>query len=416
MNRAGAAAEVLRQSRALRAALGRFRTRGEWLAHPEGATLATAASHLLAPVRRWEAEPTPAAPPAAVHTQRAHSTHPYTSGAAYAERDWMHVVHWNILHGDRYERVRAALRDEPALAGADLVTLNEVDLGLARSGNRDVAFDLARDLGLHAVWAALYLELEGGHETRPELAAAPQAESMLGLALLSRFPLGAAQRVELLTPADLLFDYERKVGSFIALVVEVLRPGAPLHVVVTHLDVHSSPDARQAQMRTALAALPPGPALLAGDLNTTTLARGSWVRSARALAVLAFSPPSTLRRRLLRPESPPGRPREPLFTALERAGFTWAPFNDAQPSLDPRLEDVHEFRRLPSPLRLPVRRLLRHVERRSHHRLDWIAARGFDPAPERPPCTLPHLMRGTDPPSDHAPIACGLRLRGAPRA
>ena len=386
--------DVLEESRALRAALARFRTRREWLAHPAGAALAARVAQLLAPVRSWVAAPPP--PPAA--------------------RDWIHLVHWNILHGDRYDAVLAALQREPALARADLITLNELDLGLARTGNRDVGFDLARALGLHAAWAALYLELEGGYDSRPEVAGAPQAQSLLGLALLSRFPLGTVRRIELATPADLLFDYERKVGAYVALVVEVLRPGAPFHVIVTHLDVHSSPAVRRAQMQTVLAALPAGPAILAGDLNTTTFARGTWALSARILTVLALSPPSALRLRLLHPNLPAGQPREPLFTDLERDGFDVAPFNDSTASLDPRLEDVHEFRRLPAGLRLPARAVLRHVARRSHHRLDWIAARGFVAAPECPPCTLPHLMRGPESVSDHAAIACGVRLKASPPA
>ena len=392
---------ILQESGALREALGKFRTRREWLASREGAELAARLARFMAPVRRHA--------PAA--------TAPLGRGPG---RDWIHSVHWNILHGGRYAGIVASLRREPALARADVLALNEVDLGLARSANRDVARDLAADLGLHAVWAATFLELEGGFGTPPELARAPQRESLMGSALLSRFPLGEARRIVLETPEDLLFDRERKAGSFIALVVEVLWPGSPFHVLVTHLDVHGTPERRERQMQAALDALPRGAALVSGDLNTTTFARGTWGRSASALAVLALAPPAYLRGRLLRPHGPAGKPREPLFTVLARAGFEHAPFNDGGPTLDLRLEDVHELQSLPAPVRRLGRGLLRHVERRTHHRLDWIAARGFEPAPERAPFTLMHLARGAEAVSDHAAIGCGVRLArtshvGAPR-
>jgi endonuclease/exonuclease/phosphatase family metal-dependent hydrolase len=397
---------ILQESRALRDGIGRFPTRRQWLAHPDGPQLAARVTALLTPVwRRARMVPADASPE--------------------PERDWVHVVHWNILHGNRYAAVLEAVRHEPALAGADLVSLNEVDVGLARSGNRNVAFDLAEAPDLHLVWAPLYLELDGsgdstavGDALRP--AAAPgrdatpmagveDAESLFGLALLSRFPLGAARRVELQTPADLLFDRERKVGHFVALVVEVQHPEEPFHVVVTHLDVHGTPAFRRVQMQTVLQAVPPSPVLLCGDLNTTTFERGNWLRSARALGTLALATPGRLDRRLLRPQDPAPEPREPLFGELERAGFDFERLNDNRPSLDLRLADVHEFRVLPSIARRLGTRVLRHVERRSHHRLDWIAARGFERASARPPFTLPHLMRGPESASDHAPIGCGIR-------
>ena len=179
-------------SHALQEALGRFHTRREWLASPQGAALGKRLAAHLDRVRTWDPGSTAAAPPV---------------------RDWVHVVHWNILHGKSYDAVRAALRDEPALAGADLVSLNEVDLGLARSGNRDVAFDLARELGLHAAWTPLFLELEAGYRTPPAVAAQAQGESFFGLGLLSRWPLRSVRRFALHTPADLLFDRERKAGT-----------------------------------------------------------------------------------------------------------------------------------------------------------------------------------------------------------
>jgi len=381
---------LVRESLALRRGIGRFASHREWLAAPEGPALTARVQRFLAPVRRFSSPVAPSGPAAGLR-----------------------VVHWNVLHGNRYDGLRAALRDEPALAGADLLSLNEVDLGLARSGNRDVAFDLARELGMHAAWAALFLELEGGSDTPREIATQEQAEALFGLALLSRFPLGAAARVELESGSAFLFDTERKVGGLVALVVEVLRPGAPFHAVVTHLDVHRGPAVRALQMQAILAHLPPGPALLCGDLNTTSFTRGNALRAAGVLGVLALWPPGRLRQRLLQPYLPRGRPREPLFTVLSQAGLAVEGFNTTTESLDLHLQDVREYQSLAPGVRRLGQGLLRHAERRGRHRLDWIAARGFEPAPEHPPFALPHLMRGEAALSDHAPIGCGLRGGGS---
>ncbi len=385
--------EVKSESVALRRALGRFATQRDWDAAPEGGALAARVRRLLAPVRRLHAD---------------------TTSPVSPQRDWVHVVHWNILHGNRYDSIRDALCEEPGLAGADLLSLNEVDLGLARSGNRDVAFDLARALGMHAAWTALFLELDGGSDTARHVAMQEQAESLFGLALLSRFPLGEVRRVELDTQSAFLFDSERKVGRLVALVAEVLRPGAPYYAVVTHLDVHRGPRVRMQQMQQVLAQVPMGPAILCGDFNTTTFGRGNWWRSAWALGVLVLAPSGRLRRRLLQPYAPSERPREPLFTALARSGFAVAPFNAAVESLDLRLADVREFRSLPGVVRWLGHAALRRAERRGRHRLDWIAARGFEPARELPPLVLCRWMRAEMAASDHAPIGCGLRLGAAP--
>ncbi|HEY7818730.1 MAG TPA: hypothetical protein VIG29_10965, partial [Vicinamibacteria bacterium] len=59
------------------------------------------------------------------------------------------VVAWNLERGIELEGQLLELREHPYLGGADLLLLTETDVGMARSGNRDVARVLARELGLH---------------------------------------------------------------------------------------------------------------------------------------------------------------------------------------------------------------------------------------------------------------------------
>src|SRR5262245_31214037 len=134
---------AITEAHALRDALRRHTTLTSLHADPSWPNLQARLGALLTPIRCSS----PGRPP---------------SPAAAADR--VQLAHWNLEHGNRFEAIAHALESRPGLAGADLITLNEVDLGMARSGNRDVARDLAAGLGLHAAWAALFLESTRGRD------------------------------------------------------------------------------------------------------------------------------------------------------------------------------------------------------------------------------------------------------------
>jgi len=186
-------------------------------------------------------------------------------------RDHVRAVHWNIEHGNWYEQVEHALRENPALAGADLVSLNEIDLGMARAGNRDVTADLAAALGLHGVWAPLFLETTVGRDDDALTAAGREnRESLFGVAILSRWPIGETRIVDLPSPERYQFDLERMYGRHLALIATIERPGAPFVAVTAHLEVHRTRQHRAAQVRVIADALAgeKRPVILAGDFNT----------------------------------------------------------------------------------------------------------------------------------------------------
>ncbi|MGH7742173.1 MAG: endonuclease/exonuclease/phosphatase family protein, partial [Candidatus Eiseniibacteriota bacterium] len=178
------------------------------------------------------------------------------------------AVHWNIEHGNQYQAIETTLRTHPLLMAADLVLLNEVDLGMARSGNRDVAADLAASLGMHAAFAPLFLETTIGRDDDAVTAGrAENQEALFGLAILSRHPIRAARIVPLPSPLEIHFDRERMWGRHAALVAAIERPDAPFTAVSAHLEVLRTREHRAAEMRVLLVALAGagGPVLLAGD-------------------------------------------------------------------------------------------------------------------------------------------------------
>ena len=315
------------------------------------------------------------------------------------------VVQWNVEHGNWYDQVESALRERPELNTADVITLDEVDLGCARAGNRDVAADLAQALGLHAAWAPLFLETTVGRDDDPRMAAGREnEEGLFGIAVLSRWPLGEARLIELPSPARLQFELERMVGRHAALVVEVLRPGAPFVAVAAHLAVHRTREHRTALVRAIVDGLAgeTRPVVLAGDFNTHTFDRGLWHSALHGASALLLMPGPLLRRRLLRPDRGPAH--EPLFDALRDAGFTWEPFVDFAPTLQLRHDRLDELNWLPGSLRGLVELTMGWAVRRGALRLDWICGRGWRGGHG----VTVHGLDGRDMASDHAPIVAEL--------
>src|SRR5262245_5278647 len=329
------------------------------------------------------------------------------AGAPARDPGRLRVVHWNLEHGNQFEAIAAALTGHPQLVGADLVTLNEVDLGMARSGNRDVSGDLGTRLGMHVAWAAMFLESTRGRDDDEITAVAEDnRESLFGLALLSRGPSASVRLVPLPGPEALLFNRERMAGRFVALACDIAHPSRPFTAVTVHLEVHRTRAHRAAQMRLLLGALAGvrRPIVLAGDFNSHTFDRGMRRGTLRAAWAFLAQPSPSLTRRLTRPDRGPHR--EQLFEELHRSGFAWEPYMDGEPTLSLRFSRLGEVQAMPNSVRRLARRSMAWAERRAQLRLDWIAARGF-----RHDAGAGHTVTGLDGPglaSDHAPIVAEL--------
>jgi hypothetical protein len=74
-------------------------------------------------------------------------------------KDLYRVVAWNLERGIELEGQLEALNFHEYLRGADLFLLTETDVGMARSGNRGVAREFAKELELHYGFASCYLNL-----------------------------------------------------------------------------------------------------------------------------------------------------------------------------------------------------------------------------------------------------------------
>jgi endonuclease/exonuclease/phosphatase family metal-dependent hydrolase len=251
------------------------------------------------------------------------------------------VGFWNIERGLNFDLIQAALTDTSEferLAGnrkkigaarkvviesqlnnlqnADVLVLNEVDMGMKRTDYRDVARELAAALHMNYAYGAEFVEVDPVFDLGTEQVhlADPSEDARLqkdlnvdraryrglhGTAILSRYPIQDARILRLPAcydwygkeakeaarlekgrrwAAHRLFreriEREIRHGGRMALIVDLAIPESPTGeatIVATHLENKCAPSCRRKQMQALLAGVKEdsNPIVVAGDLNTT---------------------------------------------------------------------------------------------------------------------------------------------------
>lgn len=211
--------------------------------------------------------------------------HQITTGSAAASAvpavpAELKIVTWNIERGVRLSAIAATLQE----FDADVVLLQEVDRFADRSGNRDIALELGKALGMH--WATVGEFQEIGEGGRGRGATSNQA-------ILSRFPI--------LNPQPIVFSRQKlwrwrvnpmqpRRGSRVAIRAET----AGVTFYNLHLESGDADDVRREQLEEVLrlhGAAPSAVTVIGGDLNTGDRARaGMLQRMADAGFIDALGP------------------------------------------------------------------------------------------------------------------------------
>lgn len=255
--------------------------------------------------------------------------------------EFLRVVHWNIERGLEFEAIQAVFESEEKLFAlldnerfppdsdkrreileqaallrdADVIVLNEVDLGMKRTDYRNVAADLANKLGMNYAFGTQFVELSPIHinqKVTPENTEESEVLNLIGvdrerykglhgIAILSRFPLENVRLVPFETqPYDwyksekkgvsLLEKGKREISkriflekilpevrrggrtSLIAEIADSRLPSGRVSIVATHLENRTKPANRKKQLKELLAQIKEinHPVILAGDMNTST--------------------------------------------------------------------------------------------------------------------------------------------------
>ncbi|MGP1395509.1 MAG: endonuclease/exonuclease/phosphatase family protein [Inquilinaceae bacterium] len=266
------------------------------------------------------------------------------------------IVFWNaerLKHGEASAALLGGL-------GADVVLLCEVDVGMARSGQRHAMADLAGVLGAGYAYGVEFLELGLGDAREREWHAGQTNEvGFHGAGILSRHALHRPALIRLETGGRWFGrgDPQRRVGGRMAVAAQVVLGGTPVTLVTAHLESHSDPSDRAHQMATLLHAIdaydPAAPVVLGGDFNTGTTAREESDRPGWRDALHGIDPT-----RFVDPV-----PYEPLFGVAEARGYRWDRANVAGAATQRTLPDG--------------------APRPPFAKLDWVFCQGleaFDPA------------------------------------
>ena len=280
----------------------------------------------------------------------------------------LRVAFWNTERG--YTPEYAA--DLIGRTGAEVALLCELDNGVARTGQRHVARDIAQQLHAGYLYAVEFVEMES--RDAGEL-------GFHGNAIISQLECATPFLVRM-ADDGLWRTGERRArrhGSRIALATRVLLDEKPVVVVATHLESHTTPAERAVQMQALIHAIDDyadgDPVLLGGDFNTRTAAKDDLRDRASRLQLLHDAPTTFTR----------PAPREPLFEIAARAGYEWVSANTD----------------------MPTERAKQPGDDTPRFRLDWFFARGLV-------CGNPCLVKAESDAgvalSDHDAITLDIRL------
>jgi endonuclease/exonuclease/phosphatase family metal-dependent hydrolase len=328
----------------------------------------------------------------------------FRQGSAPAQPRYRFVA-WNLERGLELDGQLEAFRSHPYLCTADVLLLTETDVGMARSGNRDVAKEIARELGFHYAFVPCYLNLSNG----AGLEYYAEGENDLGLhgnAIVSRYPLSRVRAIRLKNGTDKMAGREKRLGSQAAVMAEVDFPNYPLTAVCAHLDANSSQRHRAAQMHDILDGLDAEfPAVIGGDWNTSTYNSshpiyaipGFWLR-------VLMGVENVIQNHYLHPYRWFERD---LFRTLERRGFDYRACNvigERTGGYDAACmktrQNLSEW--VPNWCFAFMRWSLRNHGGRCPIKIDWFATRGVR---AESPVVIHEFREGREVPlSDHDPI------------
>ena len=330
--------------------------------------------------------------------------------------DRVTALAWNIERGIRLNGIIDALEKHPQLSGKDLLLLTELDHGMARSGNRCVAREIAQALGLNYAFAPVYIALQKGSGVEADIEG-ENTNSLHGLAMFSRFPMKNVHAIPLPNGKDKMWGKEKRIGHLRALFADIEHPAGTFRAVTVHLDAHCSRAHRRRQMRIILGhldMLPQLPTIIGGDWNTTTFNSQSATR-----AILGYwrrvlmGPKNVAKNHLPHPQRYFERR---LFEGLESRGYQYKPFNQVGTgTLHYQIESIEKNTNLrdwvPAWCFPFIFWAANRVGGRVSGRLDWFAGRGVELAPNSKPETIADLYdKDGFPLSDHDAISVDFSI------
>ncbi len=324
------------------------------------------------------------------------------------------AIAWNIERGNIFEGILDALKNHEGLRDRDLLLLTELDYGMARSRNRFVARELAKELKLNYAFAPVYIALQKGSGVESQVDG-ENTNSIHGLAMFSKYTMRNVHAVDLPNGKDKMWGKEKRLGYLRALVADIDHPAGTFRAVTTHLDAHCSRAHRHLQIKIVLDhldTLVPLPTIIGGDWNTTTFNSQNHRRAIMGYWRRVLMGPN----RVVKKHFPhPDRYFERnLFAELERRGYNYKNLNEiGAGTLHYDVESIEKNTNLrdwvPEWCFPFIFWAAGRVGGKVSGRLDWFTGRGIEPVGK--PATIGNLRDEAGTPlSDHDAIGLDFRF------
>jgi endonuclease/exonuclease/phosphatase family metal-dependent hydrolase len=324
------------------------------------------------------------------------------------------VVAWNLERGAQLDGIIYAFKNNAFLQDRDIFLLSELDYGMARSGNRFVAREIAKELGLNYAFAPIYIALQKGSGLEAEIEG-ENTNSIHGIALMSRYHFKRLYSVALPNGKDKMSGKEKRLGHLRALIADIGHPAGDIRAVSVHLDAHCSREHRRLQMKLILDfidRLPDMPTIIGGDWNTTTFNSQNSTRAILGYWRRVFMGPFNVAKNHF--PHPDKYFERPLFRMLVDRGFEYEPFNQlGVGTLHYDVKSIEKNKNLadwvPAWCFPFIYWAANSVGGKVSGRLDWFAGRGVSLSPNSEPKTIQNLTDESGKPlSDHDPITVDI--------
>lgn len=187
--------------------------------------------------------------------------------------DSMKLVLFNVERGRHLNEIEAYIKYHPSLKDADVIFFNELDDGMARTGNIDTTAEFSNRLSMNYIFGVEFLELTiGDKEEKMANKSGHNTKGFHGNAILSRYELLDPVLIRLPVLYDWYYDDQKRLGGRIALLTKIKVNNRFIGLVCTHLENKTSPLMRKKQMEYILEYAKKHfgeiPVIISGDMNT----------------------------------------------------------------------------------------------------------------------------------------------------
>lgn len=325
-------------------------------------------------------------------------------------KDIIRILTWNIERGKKLDETIAYIKASEVLSAIDVFLAIETDNGMGRSGNRNIAKELAEALGMNYCFVPSYIVLGKGaqgetdHNEKNTLA-------LHGTTILSKYKIQEAYNVPVPPVKEVFHSSEKRLGCKSGITAKIEVGGKTIAFGAVHLDLSSSAKQRANQLEAIVDHLPEADMqLVGGDWNTSTFNLKSMPKLLRQviykLVTIGF------KKSVEHYMTPDEKFEKPLFSMLKNKGFDYNSYSDATKGtiyydLNDLLTNEKTKNHLPKLVQNELKKRLKPWNGCVPLRLDWMAGKNGNPI-NRMVIEKPQV--NGEPLSDHNPILVDLLI------